>query len=168
MYWITNSRYSLGDRWPRGSSGISVDLLTRRSDSSGYPLMGFGPPSRFIPTSPPAAFQPKAPLMGFLPPSAHTEERVHVSLVTQSRSPELGSRFYRTVPPNPATVPLPGFFNLSATSTSLFPSIIFRWITLLGLRPTGIYSSHEAPTVRHCRHTLLTLFPCGCACPPPR
>jgi hypothetical protein len=31
----------------------------------GDPLMGFGPPSRFVPQSPPRASRPRAPLLGF-------------------------------------------------------------------------------------------------------
>lgn len=52
-------------------------LTSKGSDSLDYPLLGFGPPSRYFPLFPPTVLRPGAPLLGFLVPSAHQEEGVH-------------------------------------------------------------------------------------------
>jgi len=46
-------------------------------------------------------------------------------------------------------------------SSSRLRPTIFRWVALVGLRPPGGYTFHEAPTARRRRHTLLTFFPTG-------
>jgi hypothetical protein len=38
----------------------------------------------------------------------------------------------------PTTVSLTGFLNLPATSSSLRPPTIFRWVAFLGFDPTGV------------------------------
>lgn len=61
-----------------GLSGIPAAALAQGSDSLNYPLLGFGPPTRYVPQSRPLVSPPRAPLLGFLAPSAHWGEGVHV------------------------------------------------------------------------------------------
>lgn len=64
-----------------------------------------------------------------------------------------------TIPKPSATVSLAGFLNPSATCSSLHRPAIFRRVALLGLRPPGIHSPHEAPPTRHRRRALLAFLP---------
>jgi hypothetical protein len=61
--------------------------------------------------------------------------------------------------PTPSvSVPLTGFFNLSAVFSSTSRPAIFRQVTLLGFRPSGVSSSHKAAKALHLSHALLTFL----------
>jgi hypothetical protein len=141
-------------------AGVPCIALAHRSDSVSDPLVGFGPPTRYFPKSPPAASRPRAPLLGFLAPSAHWEERVHGPPVTR-RAP----RFCRDSAggSHPASYGAAHRFSqpLSGLPSSLRRPAIFRQVALLGFHPSGGYSCHATPTARHRRHALLTFLPNG-------
>jgi len=117
-------------------SGIPAAAHAQGSDSLSNPLMGFGPPTRYFPLSPPLASQPRAPLVGFLSPSAHQEERGHVRPGCPVRLPGL-RRDLPAGPTLPATASPAGFSNLSATSSTLRRPAIFRQVALLGFTLQG-------------------------------
>jgi hypothetical protein len=102
-----------------------------------YPLLGFGPPTRYVPQIPPAVSPPWAPLLGFLAPSAHKEEGVHVSTGCPAELPELSPGNPPAGPTLPATVSPTGFLNLPATSSTLRRPAVFRQVALLGFTLQG-------------------------------
>lgn len=110
-----------------------------------------------FPDSLAAVLRPTAPLLGFHAPSALQVERVHVP-AGYPVAP-LVAQGLLTVSKPPASVSLTGFPNLSATSSSLRRPAIFRQVALLGFRPSRDSSSHEAPTTRRRRSTLLAFLP---------
>jgi len=63
------------------------------------------------------------------------------------------------VPQLPATVPPSGFFNLSVTSSLQRRPTIFRRVTLMGSRPSGVFPLTQLRTAHRRRHALLTFFP---------
>jgi hypothetical protein len=124
----------------RGPSGIPSSIRAQRRDSLNDPLVGFSSSSRCYPKSPPTVSRPKAPLLGFRSLQRMKEKRVHVQrcLATLRQPP---GRYPGSVPagPNlPVTVPLTGFLNLSATSSSLHRPTIFRWVALVGFTLQGV------------------------------
>lgn len=131
--------------------------MPKEATPVGYPLMGLGPPSRLHPKSLPTVLTPPAPLVGFASPSAHSggESPRH------ARFPGRAPRFPGNLsagPTPPTTVPLTGFLNLAAASSSLYPPTIFRWVTLMGFGPPGVFSSLADSTARRCRHAFLTFL----------
>jgi len=68
------------------------------------------------------------------------------------------ARVLPTAPMLPTTVPLAGFLNLSAASSSLHRPAIFRQVALLGFYPTGVRASLADPMARRHRHALLTFL----------
>jgi hypothetical protein len=77
------------------------------------------------------------------------------------------ARSLPTGPMLPATVPLTGFLNLSATCSSRCRPAIFRQVALMGLRPPGIFSSHEASGDSSLPEYPPDVLPAGCAAPVP-
>jgi hypothetical protein len=141
-----------------GPSGIPAAVHAPGSDSRSYPLVGFGPPTRYFPKSPPAASRPKAPLLGFRAPSAHQVAGAHVPPVARSSSPGCPG-FCLLVPPSRLrrrSQVFPTSRRLLAP-TALLP--YFRQVALLGFCPPGVHSSHAAPTTRRRRLALVTFFP---------
>jgi len=61
-------------------------------------------------------------------------------------------------PKLPATVPPTGFFNLSVTSSLHCRPTIFRRVTLLGFRPSGVFPLTQPRTAPRRRIALLTLL----------
>jgi len=57
------------------------------------------------------------------------------------------------------TVSPSGFFNLSATSSLRCRPTIFRWVTLVGFCPSGVFPFTQLRTARRRRLALLTLLP---------
>jgi len=57
-----------------------------------------------------------------------------------------------------ATAPPSGFFNLSVTSSLHCRPTIFRWVTLMGFRPSGVFPLTQLRTALHRRLALLTLL----------
>jgi hypothetical protein len=148
-------------------SGIPRVALAQGSDSLSDPLLGFGPPSRYFPKSPPAVSRPQAPLLGFVAPTALGEEGIHGSPVARTSSPGVWPGIVSADPTPPTTAPLTGSLNLSATSSSLRRPAIFRQVALLGFCPSGVCSVPAAPTARHRRLALVTFLPVV-ALPPSR
>jgi hypothetical protein len=142
------------------ASGFPSLARAQRSDSLDLPLLGFDPPPRCFPKSPPSTSRSRAPLLGFQPLQRLWVTRVHVLAGCPAWHPR---RFLAenslAGPTPPVTVPLTGFPNLSAVSSSPRLPAIFRQVALLGFRPTGVCSFHEAPTAHRHRRTLLTFFP---------
>lgn len=81
--------------------------------------------------------------MGFLAaPSAHQEEGVHGHVGYPTRHPGVAG-IRPTGPTLSATVPLAGFLNLPAVSSSLHRPTIFRWVALLGFPLQGFMPSAQ-------------------------
>jgi hypothetical protein len=150
-----------------GPSGIPAAVHAPGSDSRSYPLLGFGPPTRYFPKSPPAASRPKAPLLGFVAPTAHTEEGAHGSPVARSSSPR-----FPGVPPSgptqPATAPLAGFPNLSAACRSHRPPAIFQAGGAPGVPPSRGSCLSRSPGNSSLPACPRDVLPTECACPRPR
>jgi hypothetical protein len=68
-------------------------------------------------------------------------------------------RHLLTVPTPPASVPLTGFLNLSATSSSCYPPVIFRQVTFMGFTLQGFDPFIQTPKAHHLRITLLPFLP---------
>jgi len=120
----------------------------------------------------------KATLLGFAAPTAHTGNK-SPRLVRLPRLPGSTRRAPRPFPDPCKHGPVVGpgirrrfptrqlrsrsqaFPTSQRLSSSRLRPTIFRWVALMGLRPPGDCTFHEAPTARHRRPTLLTLFPAG-------
>jgi hypothetical protein len=100
--------------------------------------------------------------MGFVSPSTHAGNEsprpprftglAPDSLRRPSRRPLMG--------PSPsATVPLTGFLNLSATSSSHCPPAIFRQVAFMGFALQGVIPCTKPLAIRHRQTTLLPLLP---------
>jgi hypothetical protein len=100
--------------------------------------------------------------MGFLSPTAHTgSESPRPSRVTGRLSNSIRRPGWRSPagPTPPATVPLTGFLNLSATFSSLCRPAIFRQVALMGFALQGFVPSTKPPATHRYRNTLLSLLP---------
>lgn len=166
-----------------GSSGIPSSALAQRRDSLSTPLLGFHSPSRYDPNLPAftTCHQGRSRRLlswGFLPlQRSRKRESTSASVTTghPARSEELPGALlapckhgtplepgiYRRFPPRRLRGRSQAFPASQRSSSSRVPPTIFRWVALLGFRPPGVYTSHEAPAARHCWHTLLTFFPPG-------
>lgn len=67
--------------------------------------------------------------------------------------------FRQKLPNLPATEPLSGFFNLSAAFSLQHRPTIFRWVTLVGFRPSGVFPLAQLRTAHRRQLALLTLLP---------
>jgi len=108
----------------------------------------------------PASFLGEAALLGFPSPLQRIRHRRFTAVpVTRSGSP---APFQAGIPPEapnlPATVPLAGFLNLSAVSALHCRPTIFRRVTLLGFRPSGVFPLARLRTAHRRRLALLTLL----------
>ena len=100
--------------------------------------------------------------MGFDSPTARTDNE-------SPRPSRLTGRLPKSVrrpnwrppagPTPPATVPLTGFLNLSATCFSRRRPAIFRQVALLGFALQGFVPSTKPPATHRCRNTLLPFLP---------
>jgi hypothetical protein len=157
---VARPRFCLCVRRTHGPSGIPSLARAQSCEALDLPLLGFDPPSRYFPKSPPPTSRPKATLMGFPAPSALMGNESPRPSRLPGPAPR---RFLAGNPPAgstpPVTVPLTGFLNLSAVCSSHYRPAIFRQVALLGFIPTGVCAFHEAPTTRRRRPTLLTFFP---------
>jgi hypothetical protein len=128
----------------RDPSGVPVSGRAQRCDSLGNPLLGFSPPSRCCPPSPPPVSRLEAPLLGFRAPSTHWEERVHVPIRLPGGRPGFAGVYVRRSHPADYGVahrfsqPLSDFF-LSP------PSHHFQVGGVRGVRPSGDSSSRRSP-----------------------
>jgi hypothetical protein len=149
----------------------------------GHSSPGVRLPSTVCPEAPrsrrrPQGLSSKATLLGFLAPTAHTGNKS--SRLDQLRwLPSSTGRAPRPFPSpcKHGQVIGPGirwwfpthqlrsrsqaFPTSQRPSSSRLRPTIFRWVALMGLRPPGGYTFHEAPTARRRRHALLTFFPAG-------
>jgi len=157
---VARPRFCLCVRRTHGPSGIPSLARAQRRDSLDLPLLWFDSPTRCFPKSPPSTSRSKAPLLGFSAPSALMGNESPRPSRFPGPAPR---RFLAGNPPAgptpPVTVPLTGFPNLSAVSSSRSLPAFFRQVALLGFLPTGVCSFHEAPTTRRRRPTLLTFLP---------
>jgi hypothetical protein len=113
--WVPRSRYGLSARRTHGPSGISSSARAQGRDSLDNPLLGFGPPTRLFPLSPPAASRPKAPLLGFFRPyNAHRKRESTSRRFYPVELPGFAGNLPAS-PTLPATVSSAGFPNLSTT-----------------------------------------------------
>jgi len=141
-----------------GLSGLPAVAPAQRSDSLSDPLLGFGPPIRYVPQSWPSVCPPRAPLLGFLAPSAHWGEGVHVPAGCPAQLPRLLTRAFagRSHPASYGVAhrlsqPLGDFFHPP-------PARRFQAGGAPGVSPSGVRSSRAAPATRRCRHALLTFL----------
>lgn len=155
----------------RGPSGLPSFARAQGRDSLSDPLVGFSPPSWFVPKSPPHVSRRRHLSWGSFAPTAFEEERVHVRPVVsrlQVRPPRCYQGGLPAVPLPPATVPPAGFPNLSAACSSPVRPAIFRRVTLLGFSLQGFVPHAEASTGSSPVTYPLDVVPAGCASPRPR
>lgn len=157
----------------------SLSTCTCRCDSTSVPLLRFNSPSRLEPESVVPRLSAQDCSHGFLAPTTFEDTRVHGSFsrkelakasttVPQSSHIQRTGQGLREGPKPPATAPLTGFRNLSATCSSRYHATIFRWLTLLGLCPPGTLSVHEASSNSSPLEYPLVVTPSGCAAQGPR
>jgi hypothetical protein len=133
--WVPRSRYGLSARRTHGPSGISSSARAQGRDSLDNPLLGFGPPTRLFPLSPPAASRPKAPLLGFFRPyNAHRKRESTSRRFYPVELPGFAGNL-SAGPTPPTTVPLAGFPNLSAAFFLSPPPCHFQTGGVHGVRP---------------------------------
>ena len=104
------------------------------------------------PKSPSWHSRSRTTLMGFDFPSTHQAVRVHVrpvSPVWPSNPARRPNQRPLAGPNPPATAPLAGFLNLSATSSSQCRPAIFRQVAFMGFALQGVIPSTKPPTIRH-------------------
>jgi hypothetical protein len=129
--------------------------------------MGFGPPSRYFPISPPAVSRPKAPLLGFCAPSTLKEEGIHVSCGCPLELPRCPG-FRRQLPRCRLRCRSQVFPTSQRLPSSLRPPAIFRQVAFLGFCPSGVCFLSRRPggsSPPACPHDV---SPAGCASPSPR
>jgi hypothetical protein len=127
----------------RDPSGVTVFDRAQRCDSLGNPLLGFSPPTRCCPPSPPPVSRLEAPLLGFRAASTLEEERVHVPIRLPGGRPGFaGVSAGRSHPAHYGVArrffqPLSDFF-LSP------PSPHFQRGGVRAVRPSGVSSSRRS------------------------
>jgi hypothetical protein len=119
--------------------------------------MGFDPPPRYVPKSPPSPEGEGHLSWGFFPYSASGGESPR-----PARAGPVSGR--ETVPPVPLRC-RQGFPNPSATSSSLRRPAIFRRVALLGFSLQGFVPHAKRPSAHRCQCALLT-FSRGLRRPP--
>jgi hypothetical protein len=122
----------------------------------GNPLLGFGPPTRYVPKSPPPVSRPEAPLLGFHSATTHWEKRVHVRL---SPAPRFCRGVYPRVPPRRLRCRSQVFSTSQRPSSSLHRPTIFRWVASVRFALQGFVPSTKPRRLLVVRLTLLTLLP---------
>jgi hypothetical protein len=106
--------------------------------------------------------RPRTTLMGFFSPSTHTGNESPRPTRFTGRLSDPTRRLNRPLPAGPtppATAPLTGFFNLSATYSSQYPPVIFRQVAFMGFALQGFVPSTKPLTIHHRQITLLPLLP---------
>jgi len=109
----------------------------------------------------PASFLGEAALLGFSSPLQRIKHRRSTAVpVSRSGSP---APFQVGIPPEApktssygATL---GFLNLPVTSSLHCRPTIFRWVTLLGFRPSGVFPLAQLRTAHRRQLALVTLLP---------
>jgi len=104
----------------------------------GDPLLGFGPPTRYVPKPPPLASRPQATLLGFSAPTAHEEKGIHVSPVAR-RAPRFCRGIRQRVPTHRLRCRSQVFSTSQRPSSSLHRPAVFRQVALLGFCPSGVF-----------------------------
>jgi len=122
----------------------------------GIPLLGFGPPTRYVPKPPPPVSRPEAPLLGFHAATTHWEKRVHVRL---SPAPRFCRGICPRVPPRRLRCRSQVFPTSQRPSSSLHRPTIFRWVAFLRFALQGIVPLTKPRRLLVVRPTLLTLLP---------
>jgi hypothetical protein len=115
-------------------AGVPCIALAHRSDSVSDPLVGFGPPTRYFPKSPPVAFRSTGTSPGVLRPYSALGEGSPRLASCPVEHP--GFAGIASASPNPpTTVPLTGFPNLSAAFFLPPPSCHFQTGGARGVPP---------------------------------
>lgn len=159
----------------RDPSGVPASDRTPGRDSWGVPLMGFDPPSRLHPKSPPCASRRPAPLVGFRAPTTLAVSLVHGPSSLRALAGASLLWAPRSFPRESAGGPTRRLrcrsqvFPTSQRPSSVRdPPTIFRWVAFWGFHPSGVCSSLAGSTTRRRRHALVTLLPPVCTCSIPR
>jgi hypothetical protein len=148
-------------------SGVPFSARAQRRDSSSVPLLRFDPPLRFDPKAPPWPLSRGQLSWDFLPLQRTWATRVHVlpfdGKATPRSSPKTAASCPLARPTAPATVPLSGFLNLSATLFLSLPPYHFQIGGTHGVAPfRGLFLSRS----RNGSSPLpcpLDVVPAGCA-----
>jgi hypothetical protein len=144
-------------------AGLPFSTLVQGHDSSDIPLLRFNPPLRSVLEI--SVLQPLDSgqlswVSCSLQRTQATRVHVHSALPAWLPDPALRPNQYVLAGPNPpATVPLPGFLNLSATSSSHNPPAIFRQVAFLGFALQGFTPSTKPLATRRRQITLLSFLP---------
>lgn len=136
------------------SPSLLVDATPRASLSWGSTLL------HGLYSTSPLPHDTGAALLGFIRPLQRIKHRRSTAVpVSRSGSP---APFQAGIPPAvpqlPATVPPSGFLNLAVTSSLQRRPTIFRRVTLMGSRPSGVFPLTQPRTALRRRHALLTLL----------
>jgi len=143
-------------------SGFSFTTRVQRRDSLNVPLLRFNPPSRFVPVTSVLLLSAQDNSHGIFVPLQCVRHREFTSFRLTGRLSGSARRPPQrppVVPKPPATVPLTGFFNLSATCPSQYRPAIFRQVALMGFALQGVMPSTKPSAIHHRRNTLLPLLP---------
>jgi hypothetical protein len=119
--------------------------------------------------SPSSASQLRTTLMGFVSPSACTDSKNPRSSdfaeVLPCRSPKALPGFHQQVPPCQIRYRSQVFSTSQRSFSPCRHPTIFRPVTLMGLHPSGIFSSNEASNNSSLSEYPLDVIPSGCAVP---
>jgi len=118
-------------------SGIPAVAHALRSDSSGNPLLGFGPPTRYIPSIPPTVSRPKAPLLGFMPLQRIKQRVSTPRQVSLPGAPTFPPGVYQPDPSGQLRCRPQVFPTSRRPSSTLRRPTIFRQVALLGFPLQG-------------------------------
>ena len=143
-------------------AGIPYPALVQGRDSQDIPLLGFNPPTRFLPETSVLHLSVQNHSLGVsFPFNALGNESPRPPRFTGLAvrlDPKTGS-VAPTGPTPPTTVPLTGFLNLSATFSSHCPPAIFRQVAFMGFALQGFNPSTKPPVTHRHRTTLLSFLP---------
>jgi hypothetical protein len=110
----------------------------------------------------PAPLGPGQLSWDFVPLQRIQATRVHVLPAINGRLPgstRKSIRYLLMIPTSPATVPLTGFLNLSATFSSHYRPAIFRQVAFMGFALQGFSPFAKPPATHRRQTTLLSFFP---------
>lgn len=147
-------------------SGIPSSVRAQGSDSLSFPLLRFDPPLRYVPKPLPWPLDRGRLSWDFLP-LQRIKQPESTSFRLTGRLPDSNSKTTVSCPlvgpTPPATVPLSGFLNLSATLFLLLPSYHFQIGGILGVAPSRGLLPSRSPSGSSPLVCPLDVLPAGCA-----
>lgn len=147
-------------------AGIPSSVRARGSDSPSFPLLRFDSPLRYVPKPLPWPLG-RGQLSWDFFPLQRIKQPESTSFRLTGRLPDSNPRTAASCPPAgptpPATVPLSGFLNLSATLLLLLPSHHFQMGGAPGVVPFRGLLLSRSPSGSSPLACPLDVLPAGCA-----